>query len=478
MDETKTVDSLRPFFEPESVAIIGASRTPGKGGHNIIRNLQQLGYEGEIYPINPSASEILGLTTYGRISETPEVPDLALIIIPPSQVMQALHQCIDRGVKGVIIETSGFGEIDEAGAETEKEIRQLAQQSGVRVMGPNSIGTINPWVKFDASFALLGGMFLPESGIKLGGAGIAGQTGLFTGVYLPLINTDLGISKIACLGNKADVDECDMLAYLGADPETKVIAMYLESIKDGRRFLDLSRNIIPKKPIIVLKSAVTERGATVSASHTGSIAGADGVYDAAFRQAGIIRAESFNQLFDITRAFVHSPLPRGNRIAIINVTGAGCVVAVDACIGSGLKVAELSPETVDKIKGVYPDWWVVKSPVDVWTAVESSGFEKAYTTITRSLLEDEQVDAVVVVMGAVNWVPGKDIPEMFRAIKEDFPDKPLLAVNPLGDRKIYDKLCHGFQALGIPSYFNPEEAVKALAAQYTYYDFRRQLDNA
>jgi len=471
------LDGLKPFFEPDSVAIIGASRTPGKGGHNIIENLKRLGYAGKIYPVNPHTKEILGLEVYPSVEFTPETPELALIILPPSMVMKALEECIARGTRAVIIESAGFGETDAAGARIEKEMARIAIQSGIRIMGPNSVGTINTSSRFNSSFGQLNSVFLPRQEIKTGSTGFIGQTGLFTGVFLPLMNSEMGISKVACLGNKCDVDESDMLEYIGNDTQTKVIAMYLESIKDGRRFLKLACKISGEKPIIVVKSAVTESGARVSATHTGSIAGEDRIYNAAFKQTGIIRADSFNSLWDITKAFVHSPLPRGNRLAIINLAGSGCVTAVDALVRHGLRIAELAPETVESVKPYYPDWWQVRSPLDVWTAVEASGFESAYTNITRAALADRGVDAVVVAMGAIDWTPGQDIPGFFTDIKRDFPDKPLLIANPLGDRGIYERMNRGFLSLDIPSYTSVEAAVAALAAQWRYREYRESTES-
>ena len=470
-----STSSLKSFFEPGSVAVIGASRVPGKGGYNIIENLLRLGYAGEIYPINPKAKQISGLVVYSDLKDTPEPPELALIVLPPSQVLPSLEECIARGVRAVIIESAGFGEMDESGARLQERIAQTAKQAGVRIMGPNSVGTINASANFDSSLGRLHKRFLPKADIKPGSVGFIGQTGLFTGVFLPLINYELGISKIACLGNKCDVDESDMLEYLGDDPQTRIIAMYLESIENGRRFLSLSRRIIKEKPIIVLKSAVTEGGARASATHTGSIAGEDGVYDTAFRQSGIIRVASFEQLWDVTQAFVYSPLPPGNRVAIVNLAGSGCVTAVDACVRNGLRIAELSSVTKAKIQKVYPDWWHVRSPIDVWTAVEASGFEAAYTTVTRAALEDDGVDAVVVIMGAIDWIPGKDVPGLFEDMRRQFPDKPFIAVNPLGDRKVYPRMCRGFQEIGIPSYTSDEDAIASLAAQYRYQKYRRSV---
>jgi acyl-CoA synthetase (NDP forming) len=472
MDKNRDIDGLRPFFEPGSVAIIGTSRTPGKGGYNIIENLLRLNYRGKIFPVNPRAEQILGLKVYRDLVHVTEVPELALIILPPSQVLRAFEECVTAGVKAVIIESAGFGEMDEAGANVQERIAQLARQAGVRVMGPNSVGTLNPTANFDTSLGRLNETFLPRDDIQSGTVAFIGQTGLFTGVYLPLINREIGISLIACLGNKCDVDESDMLEYAGKDSRTKVITMYLESIGDGRRFLELSRRIIKEKPIIVIKSAVTENGAGASVSHTGSIAGEDRVYDTAFRQAGIIRVCSFNQLWDVARAFVHLPLPTGNRVGIINLSGSGCVTAVDACVRNGLEIAELSAATKDTIKTVYPEWWQVRSPVDVWTAIEASGFEETYRVVTRALLADKGVDAVIIITGAVDWVPGKDIPGLFGNIKMEFPGKPVLAVTPLGDREIFLKMHRGLQSLGIPSYTSDEEAIASLAALNRYRDFR------
>ena len=478
MDDHRSRDSLRPFFEPESVAIIGTSRTPGKGGYNIIENLVRLGYRGRVYPVNPKAEEIMELTVYPDLESIPEIPELALIILPPAQVLGAFEACINHGVRAVIIESAGFGEMDEDGALTQEKIAQLALRAGVRVMGPNSVGTINPAANFDSSLGRLNVTFLPDADIQQGSVGFIGQTGLFTGVYLPLINEEIGISKIACLGNKCDVDESDMLEYLGEDPATKVIAMYLESIKDGRRFLELSRRIIKEKPIVVFKSAITESGAGVSVSHTGSIAGEDRIYDAAFRQVGINRVESFAQLWNVSRAFANLPLPGGNRVGVINLSGSGCVTAVDACSRNGLEIAALSPATKGKIKAVYPEWWRVRSPVDVWTAIEASGFAETYRVVTRALLMDEGIDAVIVITGAVDWIPGEDISALFAGMKTEFPHKPILAVTPLGDRDIFLRMHRDFRARGIPNYASDEEAIVALAALYRYKNFRDSLTSS
>jgi len=468
MDSRHNVNSLKPFFEPESVAVIGASRIPGKGGYNIIENLLRLGYQGRIYPVNPRAEEILGMTAFHDMSNIPETPELAIIVLPPSLVLKSLEECSARGTKAVIVESAGFGEMDESGAREESRLKRLAAQAGIRVMGPNSVGTINPYTRFDSSLGRLNKVFLPKDNIRPGSVGFIGQTGLFTGVYLPLINSEIGISKIACLGNKCDVDESDMLEYFGSDPRTKVIALYLESIKDGQRFLELSRRIVREKPIIVLKSAVTEGGARTSATHTGSIAGEDSIYGAAFRQSGIIRVGSFEQLWDVAKAFVYAPLPPGNRVAIINLAGSGCVTSVDACVRNGLRIAELSPDTRAKIKAVYPDWWQVRSPIDVWTAIEASGFARTYTTVTRAALEDDGVDSVILIMGANDWLNGKSVPGLFADIKKGFPAKPILAVSMLGDRRIYLRMQQGFQDIGIPSYTCDEDAILSLAALYHY----------
>jgi acyl-CoA synthetase (NDP forming) len=462
------IESLKPFFAPASVAVIGASRTPGKGGYNVVENLLRLGYAGRIYPVNPQADEVLNLQAYSSLEHIPEAPELAIVILPPSRVLKSLEECIAAGIKAVIIESAGFGEMDQYGSRRERRIVRLAQGAGIRIMGPNSVGTINPAARFDTSLGRLNEVFLPKGDIREGTAGFIGQTGLFTGVFLHLINGEIGVSKITCLGNRCDVDESDMLEYFGEDSGTRVIAMYLESIKDGRRFLGLSRRIVREKPVIVLKAAVTGGGARASVTHTGSIAGEDRIYNAAFRQAGIIRVNSFEELWDVTRAFVTAPLPPGDRVGIINLAGSGCVTTVDASLKNGLKIARLAPATKTKISKVYPDWWRVRSPVDVWTAIEASGFEATYKIITRAVLEDDGVDAAIVTMGANNWLSGQEVPLMFAGIRKDFPRKPILTVALPGEREAYLKMRRGFQSIGIPCYTSNEDAVYALAAMCRY----------
>jgi acyl-CoA synthetase (NDP forming) len=463
-----TVQALQPFFEPRRVAVIGASRTPGKGGYNIIENLQRLGFAGAVYPVNLRADEILGLPAYTDVSRTPAVPDLALVIVPPDGVVDSLKACLARGVRAVIIESAGFAEMSPEGAAQQAEIVRLARASGVPVMGPNSVGTINTANGLDTSLGRLKELFLPRGEIRRGKAGYIGQTGLFTGVYLPLINEETGLGKAACLGNKCDVDESDMLAVLGEDDATGFIGLYLESVRDGRRFLDLCRAIIPRKPIVAIKGAVTGAGAHTSMTHTASVAGDDALYESLFRQAGVIRADGFTQLWDFARAFVHAPLPAGDRIGLIDLAGSGCVSAVDACARRGLRIAELSDDTKEAIAAVYPSWWRVRSPVDVWAAVEASGFENAYATILGAVLADEGVDAAVVVGAAVDWQPGLDVPALYADIARHHPGKPVYAVSPPGDPEVYLQLHRGFLARGIPHYRDEASAVAALAAARRY----------
>ncbi|MCX7912723.1 MAG: hypothetical protein N2506_07195, partial [Dehalococcoidales bacterium] len=350
----------------------------------------------------------------------------------------------------------------------QRHLADMARAAGTRVMGPNSVGTLNPYFPFDSSLGRLNRLFYPQGTIRKGTVGFIGQTGLFTGVYLPLLNEEIGISKIACLGNKCDVDETDMLAYFADDPSTKVIAMYLEDIRRGRDFVALAKTVTRKKPVLAIKSAVTGAGARASATHTGSLAGDDRVYDAAFRQAGVIRIGSFDQLWDVLRGFVHAPLPRGNRVAIINLAGSGCVTAVDACMRYGLEIAGLSEDTRARIGKVYPDWWQVRNPVDVWVAIEASGFAATYTTTTRAVLADENVDGAIVIMGAIDWLEGADVPALFRTIRQEFPQKPLLTVAFLGERGIYLRMHRGFQEAGIPCYQNDEAAIMTFAAMWRY----------
>jgi acyl-CoA synthetase (NDP forming) len=382
---------LTAVFEPQSVAIIGASTTPGKAGFNIVENLLRLGYKGEVYPVNPKAEEILGLKAYPTVDQIPHQVDTAIIATPARVVVGVMRGCERKGVQAAIIISSGFSEESEEGRRLEQEVMAIAREADIRILGPNTTGVFNPENKFTSSF-------IPVDRAISGNVAFIAQTGLFLGVLFEhiLSSQHFGISKVVGMGNKADLDDADILEYLAGDAQTKVVAMYIEGLRDGRRFLRVAQEVAREKPVVVLKSGTTEAGAQAALSHTASLAGRAEVFEAACKQASILRVQSFEEMLDVVKAFSFLPLPRGNRVAVIHYAGAACVIAADACRREGLELTELSPATVKALGEITPAWHRIRNPVDLWPAIERHWTETAYGVAIEAALRDEGVDALVV----------------------------------------------------------------------------------
>lgn len=387
---------LTSVFEPRSVAVVGASATPNKAGFNILHNLLTLGYEGQVYPVNLKADEILGLKTYPAVDCIPHQVDAAVIATPARIAVDVMRDCARKGVKAVIIISSGFSEGSEAGRQLEDEVLDIARAAGIRLVGPNTTGIFNGDNRFTSSFA-------PIDKLPSGNVAFIAQTGLFLGILLDHILTTqhFGVSKVAGLGNKADVNDADILEYLAGDAQTEVVAMYIEGLSDGRRFLKVAREIAREKPLIVFKAGTTEAGAEAALSHTASLAGRAEVFEAACRQVGILRVNSFEEMLDVVKAFSFLPLPSGNRVGVIHYTGAGCVIAADACQKEGLELAEFSPATVEALREITPAWHRVRNPVDLWPAIERIWVDTAYGVAIETLLGDEGVDSLIINLFAI-----------------------------------------------------------------------------
>ena len=453
------------FFEPRSVAVIGALREGWFGGYVIIKNLRVFGFPGEIYPVNPRYDKVLGLDVYASVKDIPAMVDLVIIMTPAAVVPSVLEECGACGVRAAIVVSDGFAERSEEGARLQKELVSVGRREGIRILGPNTVGvtnTANGLVTTPYEFGY--------SSIRRGFVALAGQTGIIAPQAVPYEDLQYGISKICDFGNKCDVDEADLLEYLAEDAETKVIAMYLEAIRDGRRFLATAKRVVEKKPVIVLKSGRSEAGAKAAASHTGTLAGDDKIYDAAFKQCGIIRVSYFEELFDVAKAFASQPLPNGKNVGIITVTGAGGVTAADYCMERGLELPSLSKRTLEGVKRVFPEWASLGNPLDVWVAVEASGMERTYEATTRALVEDENVDALIVVLAAVSWT-ATDV-KIFKNLGEECMrrGKSFLFVSLLGEYQIF-KRCVETLEPEIPVFPTVERAVRALAALVEYRDY-------
>ncbi|MGD0168535.1 MAG: acetate--CoA ligase family protein, partial [Smithella sp.] len=363
--------TVAPFFNPASIAVIGASRRPGKGGNIILRNLQKAGFKGAIHPINPTVREILGMPSYARVSDVPTPVDLAMIVIPKAAVPEALKDCEAKGVTNIILTTGGYSDMGETGAKEQKVIIEQARRLGIRIMGPNSIGTLNPSVGMATSIVGL-------DPIKVGGVSIIGQSGVFLAGWARWIadTKPFGLAKVACIGNKGDINESDLLEYLTDDTATFTIGMYLEGVVDGWRFIRAADMTCKRKPVVVMKAGHSEAGAAAVASHTGSLAGSDAVFDAVCRRTGLVRTYNSEAFFDTLSAFEKLPLPRGNRMGVFSITGMGCVAATDAAEEYGIVLPELSPVTLKKLGEVMPSWAPVRNPIDTWSAIEQHGSKK------------------------------------------------------------------------------------------------------
>ena len=456
---------LTAVFEPRSVAIIGASTTPGKAGFNILENLLRLGYKGTVYPVNPKAEEILGLKAYPVVDQIPGQVDAAIIATPARVVVDVMRDCARKGVKAAIIISSGFSEESEEGRHLEEEVIEIAREAGIRVVGPNTTGVFNAENRFTSSF-------VPVDRVTSGNVAFIAQTGLFLGVLFEhiLSSQRFGISKVAGLGNKADVDDADILEYLAGDAQTEVVAMYIEGLGDGRRFLEAAREVTREKPIVVFKAGTTAAGAEAALSHTASLAGRVEVFEAACKQAGILRVHSFEELLDVVKAFSFLPLPKGSRVAVIHFTGAGCVIAADACQREGLELAELSPATVETIGEITPAWHRIRNPIDLWPAIERHWVKTAYGVAIEAALRDESVDALVVSVFAMpRWETYTPDFELLRA-----SGKPVLFCVE-GNEELVKEAAAKIEGQGFPVYHQVNRAIFALSHLERYARLRECL---
>jgi acyl-CoA synthetase (NDP forming) len=458
--------TVAPFFNPSSMAVIGASRSPGKGGNIILRNLQKAGFKGAIYPINPTVKEILGMPSYARVRDVPTPVELAMIVIPKTAVSEALEDCAAKGVTNIILSTGGYSDMGEEGAKEQKVIIDQARRAAIRIMGPNSIGTLNPSVGMSTSIVGL-------DPIKPGGVSIIGQSGVFSSGWARWIaeTKPFGLAKVSCIGNKGDINESDLLEYLTEDTQTTTIGMYLEGVVEGNRFVRAAGMACKSKPVVVMKAGRSEAGAIAVASHTGSLAGSDAVFDAVCRRTGLVRVHDSEAFFDTLSAFEKLPLPRGNRMGVLSITGMGCVAATDAAEEYGIVLPALQPATLKRLGEVMPSWAPVRNPIDTWSAIEQHGSKKATSHIAQSLMGQKDVDALLITFVLM---PESmfDIPEAFAEIFSRHPDKPVFASYYGGTAREIAHIHEGFAALGVPCYPTPERAMFAFGRMVDYARFR------
>jgi len=380
-------NDLEPFFNPKGVAIVGASTNPAKLSYGIVRNLSQFGYKGKIYPVNPSAEKIMNLKCFPAIQAVPDPLDLAILILPAPAIPQLLEDCGKRGIKAATIISGGFREIGTNGLALENECLRIAKTFQMRVIGPNCVGTMNMGNGLDTTF--IQGM------PSIGGIGFISQSGAVCGGIVDhVVKKNIGFSHLISLGNEADVNETDMIEYLGQDQQTRVIAVYVESIRDGRRFLEVGKEVGRIKPIIILKAGRTSSGAKAVSSHTGSLAGSQAAYSTAFRQAGMIEVNSLEEMLNIALVLDLSPVPKGNRVAIITNAGGPAALASDHLADNNIILAELSSTTKQELRERLNPSAQVENPIDMLGGAGADEYEFAL----KEVLMDPEVDIAVPIL--------------------------------------------------------------------------------
>ncbi|WP_300609718.1 acetate--CoA ligase alpha subunit [Methanohalophilus sp.] len=449
---------LNKLFNPASVAVIGASRTKGKVGRVVLENLM-LDFGGKIYPVNPSVSEICNLRSYPSIDAIPERVDLAVIVVPAKIVPSVMESCGKAGVSFVVVISAGFKEAGIEGSRLERQCVEIASRYGMKMVGPNCLGIINPLAGLNATFA--------ASMAKPGNIALMSQSGAICTSALDWAEErGVGFSRFVSLGNKADLDENDFLLEFAENPDTKVIAAYLEGVKNGPEFVKIARDVSLKKPVIVVKSGRTSAGSRAVSSHTGTLAGSDQAYNAAFSSSGVLRATSMEEMFDYMRAFSSQPLPTGRNIAILTNAGGLGILAADACLTEGLSLASFEEETIEKLREKLPDAASLYNPVDVLGDASA----ELYGYALKVVISDPNVHGVIVLTSPQAMT---DVESIAKTIADLSPEKPLLCSFVGGTR-----VRQGLSILdnsGYPGYQFPEKAVSSMRALCDYRDIRNHV---
>lgn len=406
--------SLAPFFNAKGAAVLGASTNPKKLSYGILENLLINGYQGEVYPVNPIADEILGKKAYSSIADVPDPVELAVVVLPVTVIMENIRAIGERGIKTVVIITGGFKELGPEGAQIENSVKKIAKEYGMRVVGPNCVGTIDIRTGLNSTFI----KGIPQPGP----IAFISQSGAICGGVIDLIiDSKIGFSHIASLGNMMDVTETDMLEYFAQDEDVKVIAIYSEGISDGQRFMQIARNVSKKKPIVFLKAGKNDAGAKAVSSHTGSLAGSYAAYQAAMKQAGVLEVETINELFNLAWALGSQPLPRGKRVAITTNAGGAAALAADSLDFNGFELAKISPEIQERMKTKLNPSAQVSNPVDMLGSVSPED----YLWSLGNLDEDSGVDILLPILVPQSLVDTPGVANSWIEINEK-TDKTLL----------------------------------------------------
>jgi len=485
---SETGQKFELLFNPRSLALIGASANPYKWGAIILSHIISGGFTGKIYPVNPKEKEIQGLTVYPGVEALPEVPDLAVVVTPPSTVPAVLEDCGRKGIKAGVIVTAGFSEVGVDGEKLEREMVRIARREGMILVGPNCFGIVSTSCRLCS--------IMPPIFPLPGSFGIVSQSGnVASSIASKLISKDLGISKLISSGNEADLHCEDYLEYLAGDKDTKIILSYIEGFRDGRRFFEVAKRVTPIKPIVMLKAGYTTAGAKAAKSHTASLAGSDAVFASACKQAGIIRVRDMDELFNVGTALLYLPLPRGKRVAILTAGGGWGVLGADACAAAGLNIIPLPPETMTELNALLPPWWSHGNPIDLVAGV----FQEDVLKTVEILLHCTAVDSLMllnlvpalppaIVFGAnKSSLSGEEVMTLDDALSEVLArlaamvkehHKPIMLAWEFGFELIDARLREVAYQKGIPCYPLPDHATAVISSLAKYAEYRANLNPA
>ncbi len=446
---------LSPIFNPDKAAVVGASREKDKIGHSVYKTMKE-SMEGEVHPVNPNAEEVLGEKSYDSIKEIPGKVELAVISVPAKITPKIIEECGEKGVKGAVIITSGFSEI--GNQELEEKLKKKIEEAGIRVIGPNCLGILDNTTGLNT-------LFLPPEKLEIpkkGGIGVISQSGAVGSVMVDWCSYEnFGLSRFISFGNGIDIDERELIKFLGGDPETKVIVMYLEGTKNGRELMNAAKEVTPEKPVIVLKGGKTSEGSEAVASHTGSLAGSAEVYNSAFKQSNIVQARTMLDLLDYAEVFEKQPLPNGKKVMIMTNGGGYGVLSADEVINQGLELAEINSNLKKELRKTVPEYGDIGNPLDLLGDADASRYKKALKAIEKS----KDIDAVICVqLFQTDPMEEKAIESVFEFNKNS--DKPIIVVTSGADRvrRLKEKL----EDEGIPVFNTPNRAVDALTSMIKY----------
>jgi acetate---CoA ligase (ADP-forming) len=451
---------LEAIFSPQSVAVIGASPDSSRLGNRVLRNILEHGYTGAVYPIHPTAVQVLERPAYASVLQVPEPIDLAVIVIPAHHVLGVVDECGRKGVKGLVVISAGFKEVGGAGKDLERELTERVKQYGMRMVGPNCLGIIDTISNLNASFAAL----MPEDG----NIAFMSQSGAMCTAILDWSKPQgIGFSRFVSLGNKADVDEVALLQAWNHDEHSKVILAYLEGISDGPGFIAAARQVTRQTPVVAIKSGTTAAGTRAASSHTGSLAGSESAYEAAFAQSGILRARTMSELFDLALLFAYQPLIRGNRLAIVTNAGGPGIIATDVVERSGMQMAGFTSETIERLQAQLPAEANVFNPIDVIGDATSA----RYRVALEAALADPNVDGVVVLLTPQAQ---SDLIETVQVIVELSRNQAKPVTTSFMGAYSLGPALELLNQNRIPNYLFPERAVQSLAAMYRQYTWSRR----